>query len=173
VFEQRRGPTGGLGLALIRDGNGTRSFETLLRYRGGALAEFWRALKTLKALQAEQAAMALQEAVPAPLQSIRPTARPPFARRPQPNEPERRPEAPPERRLEYILTDPPGRDVTLHDPAAPWRPNEPEARRDAASSAAPARALPISHDQPAPGRGAGVLVPWAEGSGAARREPGR
>ena len=47
---------GGPGIALIRDGNGTRSFETLLRYRGAAMAEFWRALKTLKALQAEQAA---------------------------------------------------------------------------------------------------------------------
>ena len=49
---------GGLGLALIRDGNGARSFETLLRYRGAAMAEFWRALKTLKALQAEQPALA-------------------------------------------------------------------------------------------------------------------
>jgi hypothetical protein len=29
--------------------------ETLLRYRGAAMAEFWRALRTLKALQAEQA----------------------------------------------------------------------------------------------------------------------
>jgi hypothetical protein len=27
-------------------GNGTRSFETLLRYRGAAMAEFWRALRT-------------------------------------------------------------------------------------------------------------------------------
>ena len=44
------------GLALIRDGNATRSFETLMRYRSAAMAEFWRALKTLKALQAEQAA---------------------------------------------------------------------------------------------------------------------
>ncbi|MGH6900307.1 MAG: hypothetical protein ACREJ5_27775, partial [Geminicoccaceae bacterium] len=40
------------GLALIRDGNGTRAVETLLRYRGAALAEFMRALKTLQALQA-------------------------------------------------------------------------------------------------------------------------
>jgi hypothetical protein len=47
---------GDLGLALIRDGNGARSFDTLLRYRGGTLAELWRALRTLKALQAEQAA---------------------------------------------------------------------------------------------------------------------
>jgi hypothetical protein len=36
-------------------GSGTRSFETLLRYRAAALAEFWRALRTLKALQAEAA----------------------------------------------------------------------------------------------------------------------
>jgi hypothetical protein len=43
-----------LGLALIRDCNGgARSFDTLLRYRGGTLAELWRALRTLKALQAE------------------------------------------------------------------------------------------------------------------------
>jgi hypothetical protein len=47
-----------LGVALIRDGNGARSFDTLLRYRGGTLAELWRALRTLKALQAEQAARA-------------------------------------------------------------------------------------------------------------------
>ena len=57
LFEERRGADGGLGLALIRDGNGARSFETLLRYRGAAMAEFWRALKTLKALQAEQPAL--------------------------------------------------------------------------------------------------------------------
>ena len=45
-----------LGHALIRDCNGgARSFDTLLRYRGGTLAELWRALRTLKALQAEQA----------------------------------------------------------------------------------------------------------------------
>ncbi|MGH6899447.1 MAG: hypothetical protein ACREJ5_23335 [Geminicoccaceae bacterium] len=44
---------GGPGLALIRDGNGTRSFETLLRYRGAATAELMRSLRTLKALQAE------------------------------------------------------------------------------------------------------------------------
>ena len=56
LFEERRSANGGLGLALIRDGNGARSFETLLRYRGAAMAEFWRALRTLKALQAEEAA---------------------------------------------------------------------------------------------------------------------
>jgi hypothetical protein len=51
-----------LGHALIRDGNGARSFDTLLRYRGGTLAELWRALRTLKALQAEQ--KAARSAVP-------------------------------------------------------------------------------------------------------------
>jgi hypothetical protein len=45
------------GLALIRDGNGPRICDTLLRYRGAAMAEFWRALRTLEALQAEQAAL--------------------------------------------------------------------------------------------------------------------
>ena len=49
------------GLALIRDGNGARAFDTLLRYRGTALAELWRALRLLKALQAEPA-----PALPAP-----------------------------------------------------------------------------------------------------------
>jgi hypothetical protein len=47
------GVDGNLGLALIRDGHGARAFDTLLRYRGGATAELWRALRTLKALQAE------------------------------------------------------------------------------------------------------------------------
>ncbi|MGH6919559.1 MAG: hypothetical protein ACREJ0_17855, partial [Geminicoccaceae bacterium] len=55
-----------LGLALIRDGNGARAFDTLLRYRGGTLAELWRALRTLKALQAEQAAAPEPAVLPAP-----------------------------------------------------------------------------------------------------------
>jgi hypothetical protein len=55
LFEERRIPGGNLGLSVIRDGNGTRSFETLLRYRGAAMAELMRSLRTLKALQAEQA----------------------------------------------------------------------------------------------------------------------
>jgi hypothetical protein len=56
LFERHHYPGGNLGLALIRDCNEPRAFDTLLRYRGGALAEFWRALRTLKALQAEAAA---------------------------------------------------------------------------------------------------------------------
>ena len=57
LFEVSRGPHSGLGLALVRDGNGTKSFETLQRYRGAAMAEFTRALRALKALQAEKAAV--------------------------------------------------------------------------------------------------------------------
>jgi hypothetical protein len=56
----------GLGLALVRDCNGARAFDTLLRYRGGTLAELWRALRTLKALQAEQAARPEPAAAAAP-----------------------------------------------------------------------------------------------------------
>jgi hypothetical protein len=41
------------GLALIRDANGPRAFETLLRYRGALLAELLRSLRALKALQSE------------------------------------------------------------------------------------------------------------------------
>jgi hypothetical protein len=56
AWNQLDGAGRNLGLALIRDCNNARAVDTLLRYRGGTLAEFWRALKTLKALQAEQAA---------------------------------------------------------------------------------------------------------------------
>jgi hypothetical protein len=74
LFEFRQGGEDNLALALIRDGNGTRSFETLMRYRGSALAEFYRALRTLKALQDE--AGAARDRLDASGQ--------------QPNEPERR-----------------------------------------------------------------------------------
>jgi hypothetical protein len=124
VFAERRFRDGGLGNALIRDGNGTRSFETLLRYRGAAMAEFWRALRTLKALQAEQAAAnepALAahslEAHPKP-----PAGGPPLVHCPQPDEPERG-AAP---RLNYVMPDPAARGRSLHEPAAPWLPNQPE-----------------------------------------------
>jgi hypothetical protein len=56
---------GGLGLALIRDGNGTRSVETVMRYRGAAMAELLRAQKTLHALQAETRAEAGRPDAPA------------------------------------------------------------------------------------------------------------
>jgi hypothetical protein len=63
LIEENRAPSGGLGLALIRDGNSTRSLETLIRYRGAALAELMRCLRPLQALQAEMRAE--QRAAPA------------------------------------------------------------------------------------------------------------
>ena len=102
------------GLALIRDGNGTRSFETLLRYRGAAMAEFWRALKTLKALQAEQAAGAMERP------ASRPAAR---VSRVEPNEPERRAAL----RLDHVMPEPPVPAPALHETAAPWLPDRHEA----------------------------------------------
>jgi len=53
LLEYRMDRDGDLARALIRDGNGTRSLDTLMRYRGRAQAEFYRALRTLKTLQAE------------------------------------------------------------------------------------------------------------------------
>jgi hypothetical protein len=131
LFAERRWENGGVGMALIRDGNGTRSFETLPRYRGAAMAEFWRALRTLKALQADPAAPELPVAAPALVdaQAPRPAARPADPHRRGPNEPERLPESPPEHRSEYVLPDPSGPGYTLHESAAPWMPNEPETGR--------------------------------------------
>ena len=155
LFEERRWEDAGVGMALIRDGNGTRSFETLLRYRSAAMAEFWRALKTLKALQAEQAAVLEQAAgadlalavpvpqlaAPAPVRArpSRPAARGQNADRPRPNEPDPL--------MAYALPDPPGPGPALHEPAAcvPRRPepNEPERRL---------RSADIITAQPAHGR---------------------
>ena len=135
LFEERCYAGGGPGLALIRDGNGTRSFETLLRYRGAAMAEFWRALRTLKALQAEQA-LAAGPALAHPKGAAVP---PPLAHRRQPDEPDRR--------LEYTLPEPPALGRALHEPAAPWMPTEPEARQHAAS-APPRPALVPNEPEP-------------------------
>jgi hypothetical protein len=124
LFAERRYGAAGPGLALIRDGNGTRSFETLLRYRGAAMAEFWRALRTLKALQAEQAAQLQPEAATKPAlaePAMRPAARLPRAQVARPNEPK----AGARRQLDYVLSEPPALGPTLHEPAALWRPNEP------------------------------------------------
>ena len=132
LFAERSwGANANSGLALIRDGNGTRSFETLLRYRGAAMAEFWRALRTLKALQAEQTESQLRVAAPAPVraQPRVAAARSPIVRRPGPNDPERRRGSPPERRLEYLLPDRPAPGRILHEPAAPWTPDAPEPAR--------------------------------------------
>ncbi len=65
---------GDLALALTRDGNGARVFDTALRYRGSVLAELWRALRALKALQAEPCLSSIQPraARPAPPTEARP-----------------------------------------------------------------------------------------------------
>ena len=140
LFEERRVASGGLGLALIRDGNGARSFETLLRYRGAAMAEFWRALRTLKALQAEQAlqaepALGDGAAQAAPLAPARGAA----AARPS-SATERTRARPGPTRI------PTGRAArvrrALHEPAAPWLPNEPES--DARSAPCSPNQLPSS-----------------------------
>jgi hypothetical protein len=65
LFERHGYDAASLGLAMIRDGNNSRAFDTLLRYRGAALAELWRALRLLKALQAEQAHQAGKTPPPA------------------------------------------------------------------------------------------------------------
>jgi hypothetical protein len=136
LFEERRWDDGDLGLALIRDGNGTRSFETLMRYRNAAMAEFMRALRTLKALQAEEA-MAIGPDLAHPEE---PAARPLLAHRPQPNEPE----GSAGHRLHYVMRDQPVPGRTLHEPAAPWMPNEPDHRPAprTASTSAPRGLMP-------------------------------
>ena len=67
---------GDLGLALIRDGNGARAFDTLLRYRGAAQAELSRALRMLKALQAEAAPAATSPPPASPRAATERTGRP-------------------------------------------------------------------------------------------------
>ena len=118
VLEFRSYEDANAGLALIRDGNATRSFDTLMRYRSAAMAEFWRALRTLKALQAEHAAGA--RALEVPRRQPRAPAR--VARRVEPNEPKTG--AP--LRLDYVMPDPPVPGPTLHEDAAPWLPEQPE-----------------------------------------------
>ena len=102
VLGHRRGRDGDLGLAVIRDGNGAGALPTLLRYRGGALAELTRSLRALKALRAEARAYAVATAearapAPAPvrLAAVRSDAAAQHPTRPaapatQPNEPKRR-----------------------------------------------------------------------------------
>jgi hypothetical protein len=125
-----------LGVALIRDGNGARSFDTLLRYRGGTLAELWRALRTLKALQAEAAARPEPAVVPRPHAlpepreiPIEPEARriPDIAMLPPADEPETE-HLPDLNNAEYAAPreNPPGR----HASARREDPKEPEARRN-------------------------------------------
>ena len=97
LLGHQQGRDGDLGLAVIRDGYGAGALPTLLRYRGGALAELTRLLRTLRALQAEArsgAAAAAETSAPAPMRPavFRPAsaaaqADRPVARATQPNEP--------------------------------------------------------------------------------------
>jgi hypothetical protein len=130
LLEYRMDRDGDLALALIRDGNGTRSFDTLMRYRGRAQAEFYRALRTLKALQAEAKGKAPEQ----------PTAPE------QPNEP--KPRTNPEKIASVAMERDPGdrADASAAAPAgqerrpatAPQghdRPNEPKGRANAGKPA--------------------------------------
>ena len=122
LFAERGFDGASLGVSMIRDGNGTRSLETLLRYRGAAMAEFWRALRTLKALQAEHAA---GQDAGADILELTPTpTRPPAAGAScaEPDEPE----AAVARRLQYLISGRPEPGGVLHEPTAPWLPNKPE-----------------------------------------------
>jgi hypothetical protein len=137
VLAERRYGDASSGLALIRDGNGTRSFETVLRYRGAALAELMRALRTLKSLQAEAS-----PAIEGPAESARPartkqvTPRPPArisaCPRPEQPEPRRKPSEPepgsaPKRPEPRPDSTRPERDRRPPGPGALRNPNEPDA----------------------------------------------
>jgi hypothetical protein len=94
------------------------------------MAEFWRALKTLKALQAEPARQAQQALgtppalAPPPLEKHPngPAAQPPLAHRLRPDEPEHGAG----HQLDSLPSTPLVPGGALHEPAAPWLPNEPE-----------------------------------------------
>jgi hypothetical protein len=126
VFAERHFPGGGPGLALIRDGNGTRSIETLLRYRGAAMAEFQRSLRMLKTLQAAKPAAPLEQAVGVTrvARSNKPRTPAPVSHCEEPNKPESR--SIDESGMPDQLK--PGR-VALHGSVVPWQPTEAEAFR--------------------------------------------
>jgi hypothetical protein len=151
LFKERHLQGHGLGLALIRDGNCTRSFETLVRYRGAAMAEFWRALRTLKAFQPEHTARRVGATAPAPARKGRSALRSQIDHRFEPNEPS----VDDLLRLGDLLglgdrfAAPPVSGRGLQEAPAPWTPNEPErqltgrahARQDAP---APNEAQPLT-----------------------------
>jgi hypothetical protein len=167
LFAREMGHERNLGLALIRDGNGARAFDTLLRYRGTALAELWRALRLLKALQAEPAHTPELREAPAPL--------------PGPDAEASAPEVPIEPQGRAI----PGEIVPLPVAAPKTRLDADAARpgpADSGSARDAAARAPRRHEQPAlrrakpiepeargiPGRT--VRLPAADGPG---RAPGR
>ena len=156
LFDVSRGPHSGLGLALVRDGNGTRSFDTLLRYRGAAMAEFTRALRALKALQAEKAALIeLPTGRHAEAQPTAPTSPAQTSARPRPDQPA------------------PHRDPGGPGPKA--HPNEPEpqphATRPGAIGDRPSPRLPPIRTNPMP-LGAGAAPQDARQTGSIASRPG-
>ena len=168
VFAERTyGPGANPGLALIRDGNGTRSFETLLRYRGAAMAEFWRAMRTLKALQAEPAATPMDGV------ALRREVAPP----PKPNEPERRARP----RLDALSSERPEPGSGLHESRRPWQSNQPgpiPANQPARLPRGPAHGpsnepspAELWHQVSAAGPGAQQATPGAITPPRARRNP--
>jgi hypothetical protein len=167
LFKERHLQGHGLGLALIRDGNCTRSFETLVRYRGAAMAEFWRALRTLEAFQPEPTARRAGATAPAPARKGRSALRSPIDHRFAPNEPS----VDDLLRLGDLLglggsfAAPPVSGRDLQEAPAPWTPNEPE-RLTGRAHAAPNEARPLAQ-HPAPenlGRHASMPVAAASGS---------
>jgi hypothetical protein len=156
LFEVSRAPHGGgLGLALVRDGNGTRSFQTLLRYRGAAMAEFTRALRALKALQAEKAAvLELPAGRHAEAEPIAPRSPAQTSARPRPDRPAPR-------------RDPsgPGPQAQPKEPAP-----QPHAARPEALGNVPSPRLPAIRTNPMPlGAGAGAQAAPRIGSSTASR----
>jgi hypothetical protein len=131
VFAERHFPGGGPGLALIRDGNGTRTIETLLRYRGAAMAEFQRCLRMLKALQAEQPAVPVEQAVGVTrvARSSKPGTPALVSHCEEPNKPE------PRSIDESGMPDQPKPGRALHGSVVPWQPSEPEAVRGRSATA--------------------------------------
>jgi hypothetical protein len=159
VFAVRSYAAASPGLALIRDGNGTRSIETLIRYRGAAMAELTRSLRTLKALQAEAAKPVEREATPvraaaepAPVlmfepkraragaqsggkgrsEACRKPSEPDKAQTPNEPGPGREPHGPGTQRYEpepHRNPHAPEPGRSLHEATAPWNPNEPGPRR--------------------------------------------
>ena len=122
---------GDLGLALIRDGNGARAFDVLLRYRGAAQAELFRTLRTLKALQAEAAQQATHEPASGRRARAQPEAAPEQAAlAAPPNKPEPRGN-PEDSRAALALAAAPAEP----DTATPWA--DPAPALDAAADPAP------------------------------------
>jgi hypothetical protein len=112
LFEERRWNNDGLGIALIRDGDGMRSVETLMHCRSAAMAELMRALRTLEAIHAEQAApLACVTVSHAPASRVR-----------LPNGPDRYDR----RQIEDLGSEPRTCARALQEPPASWTPYEPE-----------------------------------------------